>query len=88
MVFGSSVLLATVPTFVMDLEPTPPSSPEETNTTQRRILWVAIAALVIGAIVVGGFVTGIPLPVRLFVAGTDLIAAAVLWLVIRQKFSL
>lgn len=66
--------------------PTPP--PDPTLLRQRRVLQIAIVILIVGAIAIAGFVTRIPLPVRLFVAATDLIAAAVLWLVLRQKFRL
>ena len=40
----------------------------------------------IGGIVVLAFLSRIPLPVRLAVGLTDLIASAVLFLVVRQKF--
>lgn len=68
--------------------PSPTPSPADLQRVrQRRVLQIAIGFLILGALIVGVFITRIPLPVRLFVAGTDLIAAAVLWLVLRQKFS-
>jgi hypothetical protein len=42
--------------------------------------------LIISAFIVAVFVTAIPLYVRLMVAATDIIAAAVLALIVRQKF--
>ncbi|ACB75286.1 hypothetical protein [Opitutus terrae] len=70
----------------MSFESPPP--PDSTLLRQRRVLQIAIVVLIVGAIAIAGFVPRIPLPVRLFVAATDLIAAAVLWLVLRQKFRL
>lgn len=43
--------------------------------------------LLIGGAVVLIFLTRIPLPLRIAVGITDLIASAVLFLVVRQKFS-
>lgn len=63
-----------------------PQLPDAHRARQRLILQVAIVFLIIAAVVVGGFITRIALPLRLFVAATDLIAAAALWLVLRQKF--
>ena len=47
---------------------------------------VVIGFLLLAAVVVGVFVTALPLPVRLMVAATDLVAALVLYVVLRQKF--
>ena len=46
-----------------------------------------IVILLVFAVIVGFFLKVLPLPVRILVATTDVIAAAVLALVIRQKFS-
>ena len=47
---------------------------------------VVIGFLLIAAVIVGVFVTALPLPVRLMVAATDVVAALVLFVVLRQKF--
>jgi hypothetical protein len=54
---------------------------------QKLILGFVIAALVGMAILVLTIVPNLALPLRIFVAATDLILAAVLALVLRQKFS-
>ena len=54
---------------------------------QRLILTVIIGAVALGAILVVVVAKQLPLPLRLLIAGSDLVVAAVLWLVIRQKFS-
>jgi hypothetical protein len=53
---------------------------------QKLILRIVIGALVVMAVLAIVAVPRLRLPVRLFVASTDLIAAAVLWLLLRQKF--
>lgn len=53
---------------------------------QAQGLKALIIFLLVSAVVFGVFVTAIPLPVRLFVAATDVILAAVLGLVLHQKF--
>jgi archaellum biogenesis protein FlaJ (TadC family) len=65
------------------------SSPEavQKRARQAATLKVIIVFLVVSAVIVGGFLTFLPVPVRVLVASTDLIAAAVLALVVRQKFS-
>jgi hypothetical protein len=69
--------------------PNPPSPPTNTRELrrQRLILKAAIAVLVIGALLIALLAKNVALPLRLFVASTDLILAAVLWLLLRQKFS-
>ena len=47
---------------------------------------VLATALLIGGVVVLALLTRIPLPLRIAVGATDLIASAVLFLVVRQKF--
>jgi hypothetical protein len=54
---------------------------------QANGLKAVIVILLIFAVIVGFFLKVLPLPVRILVAATDVIAAAVLALVIRQKFS-
>jgi hypothetical protein len=53
---------------------------------QKLILRIVIVALVIMAVLAVVAVPRLKLPIRLFVASTDLIAAAILWLLLRQKF--
>ena len=67
----------------------PLSGPSSTTelARQKLILKVAIAVLVIGAGLIVFLARSVALPLRLFVASTDLVLAAVLWLVLRQKFS-
>ena len=70
----------------------PSKTPDEDRATSERArqatgLKIVIAFLLLAAVVVGVFVTALPLPVRLMVAATDVIAAVVLILVLRQKFS-
>jgi len=68
-----------------DLPPTDPRAGEIAR--QRMILTIIIGAVVIGAVLVVAVARQLPLPIRLLIAGSDLVVAAVLWLVIRQKFS-
>ena len=60
---------------------------DQERARQAAALKVIIAFLLVAAVVVVGFVKIIPLPLRVLVAATDVIGAAVLWLVLRQKFS-
>jgi len=53
---------------------------------QKRIVKILIPVLIACALVVVGFATRLPLPVRLATAAIDLTAAAGLWLLLRQKF--
>ncbi len=68
----------------------PPAEQKHTDRERARqaaALKAIIAFLLVAAVIVAGFVKIIPLPLRLLVAATDIIGAAVLWLVLRQKFS-
>ena len=67
--------------------PSPKKDPTQDRARQAAGLKVVIVFLLFTAVVFGVFVTAIPLPIRLFVAATDVAVAAVLWLVLRQKFS-
>lgn len=64
----------------------PDTQGHEQRARQAAILKVIIVFLLVSAVIVGVFVTTIPLAVRLMVAATDVIAAAVLALIVRQKF--
>ncbi len=61
--------------------------PAAERARQRAIIIVVIVALVVMAALVLTVVPKLVLPVRIFIAAMDLVLAAVLWLVLRQKFS-
>lgn len=68
--------------------PLPPTDPRAGDIArQKLILTIIIGAVVLGAVLVVAVAKQLPLPIRLLIAGSDLVVAAVLWLVIRQKFS-
>jgi hypothetical protein len=60
-------------------------TPPEKIARQKRILKFLIVVLAVGALAVAVLATRIPLPVRLIAAATDLVAAAVLWVAMRQE---
>jgi hypothetical protein len=68
-----------------------PLPPDLERSLQRRrqatMIKAVIVFLILSAVIVGGFVTIVPLGIRLLVAGMDLSVAAVLFVVLRQKFS-
>jgi hypothetical protein len=67
---------------------TPPPPPPAVKRARLRIQLLTLAtALLVGGVVVLAFLSRIPLPLRLAVGLTDLIASAVLFTVVRQKFS-
>ena len=66
----------------------PPSQNDDAQLARQATgLKAVIVILLIFAVVVGFFLKVLPLPVRILVAATDVIAAAVLALIIRQKYS-
>lgn len=65
----------------------PENRPSAELARQKLILWIVIFALIGMAILVLTIVPHLALPIRIFVAATDLILAAVIALVLRQKFS-
>ena len=69
----------------------PTNPPENDDAVQRARqaagLKVVVVMLLVFAIIVGFFLTVLPLPVRIIVAAVDVIAALVLAMIIRQKFS-
>jgi|GEM_PF-2225515 len=74
--------------------PDPSSSPTSTPATDpakrvrlRKQMLILATVLAFAGFVVLAFLTRIPLPLRLAVGLTDLIASAVLFLVVRQKFA-
>ncbi len=52
---------------------------------QKRTLTILIVGLAVGAVLTATLATRIPPPLRLFVAATDLVAAAILWVAMRQQ---
>ncbi len=54
---------------------------------QKRTLTVLGIVLFAAGLVILAFLQRVPLPLRLLLGATDLIAGAVLLLVVRQKFS-
>lgn len=60
-------------------------TPPEKIARQKRMLKILIAVLVLGAIAIATLATRIPLPLRLLAAAVDLVAAAVLWVAMRQE---
>jgi len=68
-----------------DLPPTDPRAGEIAR--QKMILTLVIGFIALAAAIFVVTARQLPLPVRLLIAGSDLVVAAVLWLVIRQKFS-
>lgn len=61
--------------------------PAAERARQRAIIIVVIIALVVMAALVLTVVPKLVLPARIFIAAMDLVLAAVLWLLLRQKFS-
>ncbi len=59
----------------------------EFRRRQKRTLLVLGSLLVAAGLVILVFLERVPLPLRLLLGASDLIAGAVLLLVVRQKFS-
>jgi hypothetical protein len=59
-------------------------TPPEKIARQKRTLTILIVVLALGAIAMATLATRIPLPLRLLAAAVDLVAAAVLWVAMRQ----
>ncbi len=60
-------------------------TPPEKIARQKRTLKILIGVLAVGAIALATLATRIPLPLRLLGAAVDLVAAAVLWVAMRQE---
>lgn len=60
-------------------------TPSEKFARQKRTLTILIIVLAVGAVAVATLATRIPLPLRLLAAAVDLVAAAVLWVAMRQE---
>lgn len=59
-------------------------TPAENIARQKRTLTILIVVLAIGAVLIATLATRIPLPLRLLIAAVDFVAAAVLWVAMRQ----
>jgi hypothetical protein len=57
---------------------------EDKDARPKQILKILIVVLVLGALLLSTLATKIPLPLRLLLAAIDLVAAAFLWLALRQ----
>lgn len=65
----------------------PPEDPRAGDLARKRfLLQAAVALFVVSAIVILVLPVNLPRPIRLAVVATDLIAAAVIWLLGRQRF--
>lgn len=64
-----------------------PDLPDPVPERSRHRTWLlaAIIFLIVAAVFVVGFATIVPMPVRLFIATCDLLAAAALGMVLRQN---
>lgn len=73
----------------MSAEIPPPNDPLPTQRArQKTSVLLACGLLVLSAIALVTLpLNKVPFPIRALVAGGDLVIAAVLWLVARQKFS-
>jgi hypothetical protein len=69
------------------MNPDPLPSGDPNVARQKRTIIAVITLLIVMAGLVLTVVPRLPLPARIFVAATDLLGAAVLGLVLRQKFS-
>jgi len=66
----------------------PPTDPRAGDLArQKAILTIVLLSICVGAVVMLFAFRRSPLPVRVALATGDLIAAAAVWLVIRQKFA-
>lgn len=66
----------------------PPNKDDDAQRARQATgLKIVVVMLLVFAVVVGFFLTVLPLSVRIVVAATDVIAAIVLATIIRQKFS-
>ncbi len=60
-------------------------SPEEKIAKQKRTLTILIGVLFVGAILIATLAKKVPAPLRFFLAATDFVAAAFLWVAMRQQ---
>mgnify|MGYP001552234359 CR=1 FL=1 len=59
-------------------------TPEEKIARQKRTLAILIVVLAVGAVLIATLARKIILPLRLLIAAVDFVAAAVLWVAMRQ----
>ena len=60
-------------------------TPEEKIAKQKRTLTALIAVLFVGAILIAALAKKLPPPLRFFLAATDFVGAAFLWIAMRQQ---
>ena len=60
-------------------------TPDEKIVRQKRTLTLLIVVLALGAVAIATLAARVPLPLRLLAAAVDLVAAAVLWVAMRQE---
>ncbi len=60
--------------------------PTDQRARQRRMLLILAPALIVGGLVVLFFLPRMPVPLRIVVGLTDVVAGCVLLIVVRQKF--
>ena len=66
--------------------PFTPDPGDQARARQRFMLQVTVTILVVSALLVLLLPIQLPRPVRLAVVATDLLAAAIIWLLGRQRF--
>jgi|UniRef100_UPI004049DC4A hypothetical protein len=67
---------------------TPTTNPRSTKLARKKLtMAIVCGALILGAIFLLVMPVKLPLPLRLGLAFTDLVAAAAVWLMGRQQFS-
>ena len=72
----------------MPLPDLPPLDPQAVDRARKkRLTTIAASLLALSGLVVLALPLKLPLPLRLAVAFTDLIAAAAIWLMGRQRYS-
>lgn len=59
------------------------TAPEKIAQQKRRLRWL-IAALAVGGILIALLARKLPVPLRFFLAASDLAAAGFLWVALRQ----
>jgi len=65
----------------------PSDNPRALQAARRKVMLIAaVCFLLLAAVVILVLPIRLPLPVRLAVAGTDLIAAAIIGLLLRQQY--
>lgn len=72
----------------MPLPDLPPIDPRAADLARKKLLTnIAAGMLALSGLIILALPLTLPLPVRLGVAFTDLVAAAAVWLIGRQRYS-